>query len=98
MPESNGFLLAWLYHLGEMRKFVFVLAAGRRSSCHTDFTSKRANLTGDAKYHAATQNFTAIRLAACQGWGPCCRPGYVVQYGAGDVGAVPATDLDRAEG
>jgi hypothetical protein len=26
---------------------------------------------------AATQNFTPIQRAACQGWGPYCRPGFV---------------------
>jgi hypothetical protein len=29
----------------------------------------------------AAQNFSSIKPAACQGWGPYCRPGFVRQCG-----------------
>jgi hypothetical protein len=37
-----------------------------------------AVLTADAQTsRGAAQNFTPIEPAACRGWGPYCRPGFV---------------------
>jgi hypothetical protein len=36
---------------------------------------------GMQSINAATQNFTPIQRAACQGWGPYCRPGYIITCG-----------------
>jgi hypothetical protein len=61
-----------------MRKFMSVLVAS--ASLVTPISLASAQ-TSRAMHgvNAATQNFTAIRPAACQGWGPYCRPGYVIQ-------------------
>jgi hypothetical protein len=32
---------------------------------------------GASKIATETQNFTLIEPAACRGWGPYCRPGFV---------------------
>jgi hypothetical protein len=39
-------------------------------------TAQAGTWRGASDVGAAAQNYTPIRPAACQGWGPFCRPGF----------------------
>lgn len=64
-----------------MRKFVFVLAAASTTLVMPISLASAQTSHGMQSVNAATQNFTAIRPVACQGWGPYCRPGFVIACG-----------------
>jgi hypothetical protein len=64
-----------------MRKFVFVLAAAGATLVMPISLASAQTSRGIQSIDAATQNFTAIRPAASQGWGPYYLSGYVIQCG-----------------
>jgi hypothetical protein len=64
-----------------MRKFVFVLAAAGATLVMPISRASAQTSHGTQSMNAAKQNFTAIRPAACQGWGRWCPPGYVITCG-----------------
>ena len=65
-----------------MLKFVFVLAAGAALVMPISPAGAQTSRAMQS-IKAVTQNFTPIHPAACQGWGPYCPPGYVIQCSYG---------------
>jgi predicted small secreted protein len=43
----------------------------------TAVTANAQTSRGAGNISTATQNFTPVEPAACRGWGPYCRPGFV---------------------
>jgi hypothetical protein len=62
-----------------MRKFAMTLIAAALLLGTTSLAANAQTLeSGAANVHALAQNATPIvKEAACRGWGPWCRPGWV---------------------
>jgi hypothetical protein len=64
-----------------MGKLLFVLAAAAAVLVLPISLASAQTSHGLQSIHTATQNFTPVRPAACQGPGPFCPPGYVRRCG-----------------
>ena len=61
-----------------MRKLTMCLLAAAALSASAMTAQAQTLAPGAAGFHALAQNATPIvTRAACQGWGPYCRPGFV---------------------
>jgi hypothetical protein len=60
-----------------MRKLLFILAASSVAFVMPISLANAQTSQGLQGIHTATQNFTPVQSAACQGPGPWCGPGYV---------------------
>jgi len=60
-----------------MRKVTLTLAIALLFAGSAVLTADAQTSRGANNIAGATQNFTPIEPAACRGWGPYCRPGFV---------------------
>jgi hypothetical protein len=60
-----------------MRKITFTLALALAFVASAALTADAQTSRGANNIAGAAQNFTPVEPAACRGWGPYCRPGYV---------------------
>jgi hypothetical protein len=60
-----------------MRKVTLTLAIALLFVGPAVLTADAQTSSGANRIAADTQNFTLIKPAACRGWGPYCRPGFV---------------------
>jgi len=60
-----------------MRSLVTTLATAVVLIATTPIVANaQAQYPGAGAFHAQIKNATSIERAACQGWGPYCRPGF----------------------
>jgi hypothetical protein len=60
-----------------MRKVTLTLAIALAFAGSAVLTADAQPSRGANNVGTAAQNFTPIEQAACRGWGPYCRPGFV---------------------
>jgi hypothetical protein len=60
-----------------MRKIRLTLALALAFAGSAALTADAQTSRGANNIAGAAQNFTPVEPAACRGWGPYCRPGYV---------------------
>jgi hypothetical protein len=60
-----------------MRKITLTLALALVFAGSAALTADAQTSRGANNIAGAAQNFTPVEPAACRGWGPYCRPGYV---------------------
>jgi hypothetical protein len=60
-----------------MRKVTLTLAIALLFAGSAVLTADAQTSRGANNIAGAAQNFTPIEPAACRGWGPYCRPGFV---------------------
>jgi hypothetical protein len=60
-----------------MRKITLTLALALAFAGSAALTADAQTSRGANNIAGAAQNFTPVEPAACRGWGPYCRPGYV---------------------
>jgi hypothetical protein len=60
-----------------MRKITLALAIALAFAGSAVVTADAQTTRGANNIAGAAQNFTPIEPAACRGWGPYCRPGFV---------------------
>ena len=60
-----------------MRKVTLTLAIALLFAGSAALTADAQTSRGANNIAGAAQNFTPIEPAACRGWGPYCRPGFV---------------------
>ena len=60
-----------------MRKVTLTLAIALLFGGSAVLTADAQTSRGANNIAGAAQNFTPIEPAACRGWGPYCRPGFV---------------------
>ena len=60
-----------------MRKITLALAMALAFAGSAVVTADAQTTRGANNIAGAVENFTPIQPAACRGWGPYCRPGFV---------------------
>jgi hypothetical protein len=77
-----------------MRKITLALAMALAFAGSAVVTADAQTTRGANNIAGAVENFTPIQPAACRGWGPYCRPGFVRTCGRFRAGVAPAGDSD----
>jgi hypothetical protein len=77
-----------------MRKITLALAMALAFAGSAVVTADAQTTRGANNIAGAVENFTPIQPAACRGWGPYCRPGFVRTCAGFAAGVAPAGDSD----